>query len=318
MVNPARMSDSALAVRLPNWVGDVCMALPALRLLDEHGHSLALFGRGWAADLLSAWPWSVAKVPDGMRAVTAAVRASGASKGLLFTNSFSSALQMRLAGVRATGYGKECRGLLLGRQVLRIDGQHEVEAYWRLAQAALELPFSPPPDRLGLKLTEGHRTAAAAALVSAGVTGPYTVLAPLAVGLADGRPKVWPSFPLLSRMLLDAHETVVVCPGPGEEASCRAATPGATVVAGLGLGAYAAVMDGAKAVIANDSGPMHLAAAMDTPVLGIFGASDPRRTQPWSRRGFAIGEPGAWPSPFQVWQALDRVWAARGIAVGGA
>jgi heptosyltransferase-2 len=307
--------DNLLVVRLPNWVGDVCMALPALRWLHDRGFRLHVIGKGWTGDLLAAWPWTVSKAPAGTRDMVDMLVDTKATRGLLFTNSFSSALHMRMAGISATGYGKECRGLLLGNRIARIDGLHEVETFWRLALAVSGAQNAPPPDRLGLLLTDGHRAAAAAALASAGVSGPYTVLAPLAVGLVDGKPKVWPSFPLLCRMLLDGGETVVCCPGPGEEAACAAAAPGAVQLPGLSLGGYAAVMDGARAVIANDSGPMHLAAAVDAPVLGIFGASDPRRTQPWSRRGFAIGEAGAWPSPFQVWQALERVWAARGITV---
>src|SRR5690606_4116260 len=45
-----------VCVRLPNWVGDACMALPALHLLSRAGYSLVLAGRPWARDLLAGLP----------------------------------------------------------------------------------------------------------------------------------------------------------------------------------------------------------------------------------------------------------------------
>src|SRR5262249_39796058 len=79
----------------------------------------------------------------------------------------------------------------------------------------------------------------------------------------------------------------------------------ATVLPGLSLGAYAAILAGAEAVIANDSGPMHLAAAVGVPVLGIFGVSDPSRTRPWGG-GFA-GGPSSWPSLNTVLSIFEKM-----------
>jgi heptosyltransferase-2 len=295
-----------LAVRLPNWVGDVCMALPALSALGER-RPLRLFGKGWAVELLAGMAWTVEKLPTGVRAAAAAVRSSGARDGLLFTNSFGSALAFRWAGLRATGYRAELRGLLLGRAVSKPRGLHEVETFWRLALAHLGRAPAPPPGRLGLNLQERHRQQARDALAAAGVSGAYTVLCPLAVGAADGRSKVWPSFPLLCRGLIEGGDAVVACPGPGEEGACAAALPGARMLPGLGLGAYAAVLAGARRVAANDTGPMHLAAAVDAPVVGIFGVSDPRRTAPWSAGGTFCGSSSGWPALAEVVRALDRV-----------
>jgi heptosyltransferase-2 len=209
--------------------------------------------------------------------------------------------------MRATGYRNELRSPLLGRAVAKVRGVHEVEAFWRLALAHLGRPVEPPPQQLGLKLHDRHREQAHGALQTAGVTGPYAVLCPLAVGLANGRPKVWPSFPLLCRGLIESGETVVACPGPGEETACAAALPGARMLPGLGLGAYAAVLAGASRVAANDSGPMHLAAAVDAPVLGIFGVSDPRRTAPWTAHGTTSGSENGWPTLGDVVASLSRI-----------
>jgi heptosyltransferase-2 len=306
-----------LRVRLPNWVGDACMALPALRELDARGAVLSLAARGWATDLLAGHGWPVLALPGGLRAGAAALRdAGGPRRGLLFTNSLSSAAVFRLAGIAAVGHRNEGRSLLLGRGVSRPEGLHEVEVFWRLAGAAaawLSLPGWPaaPPPTLGLVLTDAHREAARVSLTAAGLAPgePYAVLAPLAAGTAGGVPKLWPRFAELDAALRARGWATVVCPGPGEEAAARAAAPGARVLAGLKLGAYAATCTGARMTVANDSGPMHLAAAADAPVVGVFGPGDPARTGPWGARAGWVGGKGVWPSVAQVLDALDGVAA---------
>ncbi len=290
-----------LIVRLPNWVGDVCMALPTLTALAERGVDLHLLGKGWAGGLLAAHGWTHSKMVPGLRPGSALVRSLGIERGLLLTNSFGSAAQFRLGGVRACGYRAECRTLLLARGVPRQRGLHEVESFWRLGQeVAAWLALTPlpptPPASLGLRLGQGAHDAAAKALERAGVHSAYVLLCPLAAGTIHGQPKIWSGFPLLTRLLLDRGVPVVACPGPGEEVTCAAATPGARQLTGLGLDAYAAVAAGALITVANDSGPMHLAAAVDAPVLGLFGASAPGRTRPWSALGSQMGGLNEWPT----------------------
>lgn len=342
---PARPAGGArratpLWVRLPNWVGDVCMALPALRALEACGAAPHLVGRGWAADLLAGHGWPVLRLPGGLRAGTSALRGAiaelaaaelaaelaadagrgGRARGLLLTNSLSSAVMFRFAGLAALGHRADARGGLLGRGLARARGLHEVQTFWRLGGAAadwLGLRGWPetPPASLGLRLTDTHRAAARAAFTAAGLPecpgrdgSRLVVLAPLAAGTAGGVAKTWPGFAALEAALRWRGFATVVCPGPGEAAAARAAVPGATVLDGLGLGAYAAVCAEAVLTVANDSGPMHLAAAVDAPVLGVFGPSDPARTRPWGRRSAWVGG-GAWPAP-------DTVLAAALAATG--
>ncbi len=102
---------------------------------------------------------------------------------------------------------------------------------------------------------------------------------------------------------------MVACPGPGEQAAMRAVSPHIRLLPDLGLGAYAAVCRNAHVVVANDSGPMHIAAAVDARVIGIFGVGDPGRTAPWGLRAHTIGSSAGWPDIVTVVQLVHSVRA---------
>lgn len=311
-----------LIVRLPNWIGDVCMALPALSALEASGARLHLIGKRWAADLLAAHHWPVTSTPKSLMASAAILRSlptdspliHSPRRGLLLTNSLSSAAAFRLAGIAALGHRGDGRSLLLGRGLPRPTGLHEVEVFWRLAREASDwngLPALPerPPASLGLRLNPAHESSALTALRQAGIQDSpdrLVVLGPLSIGTTDGQSKRWPGFAELARQLADRGIVTLTCPGPGEEDAAMAAAPSAIRLPGLGLGAYAALCRLAGLTVANDSGPMHLAAAVDAPVIGIFGPSSPKRTRPWGSRSSWLGGDGVWPDLATVMARVEQ------------
>jgi heptosyltransferase-2 len=302
-----------LIVRLPNHLGDACMALPALELLAARGHRLTLAGKAWAADLFAAYPWTVLTLPTDRHRRIALLRdrcPSGAA-ALLLTNSFGSALDFRLAGLRAAGYATDMRRLLLERafaKPARWHAQapmHMVEYYYELACLYLGEHAGAPPRDLSLRLPAEKVERARRLLAEAAIAADYVMLCPVAVGRHRGKVKAWPGFGALCRALLDAGSTVVACPGPGETDAVRAAIPGAVVLPETDVGTFAALLAASRLVVANDSGAAHVAAAVGARLITLFGVTDARRTGPWSNAAIGLGSAEAWPTFDEVAAAVQ-------------
>jgi heptosyltransferase-3 len=91
-------------------------------------------------------------------------------------------------------------------------------------------------------------------------------------------------FAEVGRELASRGFTIVVTAGPGEESFASQVSrelDGTVIMLGLSIPELAELIRGARLYIGNDSGPMHLAAAVGTPTVAVWGSSDSRRWQPW-------------------------------------
>ena len=305
-----------LLVRLHNWIGDVVVGVPALRLLAAHGIAPTLVGKPWAASLLAGHGWTVHALEPGLRArgrqwrrlrASQAPRLADGIDALLLATSFSSALECRLGGVRPIGYDTDLRGALLARSVPRPHGVHALEEAWRLACRFLGVGDPPPPASIGLVAAPEAVRSAKTRLAAHGVASGFVVLCPFATGRFEGRSKAWPGFSELAARLAAAGMRTVVCPGPGaEEAAARADFPASVVLDGVPLGEYAALLGMATQVVANDTGPGHIAAAVGAPLISVLGPTDAARWAPW---GPTVRVVQRGPT---VWPAVDEVLALAG------
>ncbi len=307
-----------LIVRLRNWVGDVTLGLPTLQRLADGGYALQLLGKGWARDLLAGHGWPVHTLAGTARARIAQLRelrrkAREADPGfdrrlnaVCFPYSFSSALEFRLAGLRALGHAYEGRSLLLSRAVPRPEHVHELQVYWHLGSSLLGAD-APLPATLGLRTSAEHRAQAAALRAAHGIEPGYVVVCPFAGGTWSGQDKTWPAFPdFVAQVLPALGRRVLIVPGPGEEAVARGRFPSATLLPGVGLGAYAALLADAALMVSNDTGPGHMAAAVGTPLLSVLGPSDPLLWRAWGPGVQLLQGPGTWPSLDDVGAAAKR------------
>lgn len=310
---------SRIYVRLPNWIGDVCMSLPSLAVLHNTGVPLVICARPWARDLLDGLPRQDFLAMSGKlwadRALVRSHRCANPAqtrneRGLLLPDSLSSAMVFRLAGLPCAGYRDDGRSLLLRWPVEKPDAaMHAVESWHYLTRQALlrwGLPADPqtPPAHLNLPLTQAHKAAAHEALAAKGLLNtPFVLIAPTATGLHKGRIKVWPGFDALTRTLQAQGYTVVMCPPTAEMPEALRNAPSAQCLPALSLGAFAALSAQAALVICNDSGVSHVAAAAAARQLTLFGVTNPERTGPWSPLANRLGSEQAWPSEHEVGKA---------------
>ncbi len=311
-------------VRLRNWVGDVLLGLPMLQRLADAGHELHLVGKGWARDLLVGHGWPVHVLPRTLaervqllrrlRVEVSLVRARATAPAridaLCLPYSFSSALEFRLAGLRALGHAHEGRSWLLARALPLHRGRHELETYWELGEALLGIAAL--PRELGLVLAPQHREAAAELRRAHGLAEAPIVVCPFAGGTYDRLPKSWPQFSSFVRLDLTPlaaaqGRRVLICPGPGEEAAAREAYGDAVCLPNVGLGAYAALLAEAALMVSNDTGPGHMAAAVGTPLLSVLGPTDPAQWGAWGPGVQCLGGGGHWPARAEVLAAAQAL-----------
>lgn len=308
-----------LIVRLRNFVGDTVLGVPALRLLEQHGWRLELVGKGWARGLLEAEGWPVHVRPAGLRERVAQLRAlrrrfrqedagfDRRANALLLPYAFSAALDARLAGLKAEGHGGEGRSWLLRRAHPRREGRHTLVEYWELACDFLGIQAEPPAD-IGLKVSDAQREQALGLLAAHGIApGRFVLICPFANGRVEFLDRSWPAFPDFVRGLKAAGRHVVIVPGPAEVQGAAQLYPDALRLEGVALGVYNALLQQAGVVVANDTGPAHMAAGVGARLLSIWGPVDPARWAPWGstvtlmRRG-----PGEWSSVDEVLSAVDQ------------
>ncbi len=312
-------------IRLPNWVGDVCMCLPALRLLELSGVPYAVSARPWARDLLSGMPLldfipATGKYLDDLKMLRQWHRAHPETeRAILMPDSFSTAIIFRLSGFDAAGYRDDGRSLLLKWPVDKpVPRPHAVRSWFGLALTALQRwniapASSMPHDKLELTLTQTHKQHATQVMMDAGLgSTPFVLIAPTAVGRHHGQIKVWPHFDVLTRRLQQLGLRVAMCPPPAEREAAKIAAPTADLLDPLSPGAFCALTRLCALVICNDSGVSHLSAAANARQLTLFGVTDPARTGPWTLNSVNLGQNGHWPAVDEVLQHTQQILSLHG------
>lgn len=278
-----------IVVRAPNWLGDVMLSLGALRDVRANFPEarLEVLARPAFADLYAAVRGVDAVVPArGLRSDADAVRGRF-DAGLLFTNSFGTALSLALGGVpERWGYATDLRGPLLTRRA-RVPGEvrHRSQVYYyRAVLSGVGLQVSASPDTslspLPAWLERGD------ALLG---PGDWIGLNP---GAAYGSAKQWlpARFAAAGDRLARQTGARVALVGSAAERPLAEAVAGAMretprVLSGeTTLTDLVGVLARMRVFVTNDSGPMHVAAALGVPVVAVFGSTDWRETAPRSSR----------------------------------
>jgi heptosyltransferase-2 len=302
-------------VRAPNWIGDAVMALPTLeairraRAKDE----ICVLARPAITDLFAGQAFADRFLPFdflgrhrgwiGREKLAAELRKERFDAALLLQNAFEAAWLAWRAGIpERIGYARDARGPLLTKtiQVPKAGEipKHESHYYLELLRRAgwADAPGEIP--RVCLTIPDAARSGAESALRRAGVRENSWRCA-IAAGASYGAAKCWPPerfAQLADRLVSECAADVIFFGSSGErEISNRIRSkmnsPAISMVGETSMRDFAALLASCSLFIGNDSGAMHVAAAVGLPVIGIFGSTDPEGTAPLTEQFTLVREP---------------------------
>jgi heptosyltransferase-2 len=290
-----------LVVRPPNWLGDAVLALPALSAIRRRFRTAELTiaapagVAGLFREAIDASPDRVLELPHGQAGAIAALKGGGFDLGILFPNSFRSAWQLWRAGVPARwGFATGARGVLLTRRSPRpprVGALHQAD-YYRALVRGLDVECGEALPQV--RPSEASAERARALLASAGVSASERLVG-LGPGAAYGQAKQWAPdrmAELIARLVRECGVTCLLVGASHDRAAARAieswlgahaseARRGFVDLVGrTSLGALVGITARCAAFVSNDSGAMHVAAALGRPVVALFGPTDERVTRP--------------------------------------
>lgn len=292
-----------IIVRMPNWIGDLVMATPILfdlRKAFPEAHITAMC-RSPLVELLLEDPeidelFSFNKASlfgrrDEKRDIIEKLRQGKYDLGVLLTNSFSSAWWFWKGRVKCRlGYARNGRNLLLTHAIpsnKKRQSEHLVNSYKMLLEP-LGIPLSETAPHL--YITEKEISQARDRLKKYGVSEQQLVVG-VNPGAAYGSAKCWlpERFREVTEKLLCHPEVVLVYFGDqGTESLvkeiCQGLSSRVINLAGLtSLRELAALISACDLLLTNDSGPMHIADAVGTSVVALFGSTNEEVTGPFNK-----------------------------------
>jgi heptosyltransferase-2 len=301
-------------VRATNWVGDAIMALPALqavrkRLPGSHIAILALpyvaemyQGQGLADELIRYDRAGEHAGIRGRERLAAGLKARRFDSALLLQNAFDAAwLAWRAAIPERIGYRRDARGLLLTKALpVPKAGEipaHEAYYYLELLRRAGWLDALPEAGEIRLRLTPQQSREAEGKLRAAGSEGRAPRVA-VGAGASYGSAKCWPPerfAAALNQLGRDREIEMVLFGTPAEGAVSKAILagldrPAVDLTGQTSIAELAPLLSRCSIFLGNDSGAMHVAAAVGLAVVAIFGPTDPFGTAPATGRSTIIQE----------------------------
>lgn len=303
-------------MRGTNWIGDAVMAVPAMRRLRAvfPGAEITLHTRSWAEgifrdadfiDNLLTFDKTSSKVKDVLDQGRL-LREKKFDMAVLLPNSFESALVAKLAGIpKRLGYAKDGRSMLLTSAVKVPEWKnerHEVFYYLNLIDTLENNPEAGRPvanniPGLDLSVSDERRAGARKIFRDLGLDPAKRTVA-LGVGSTNSRAKRWPaaSYARLNDLLQEESDANVILVGGREELDVsqevyNSSRAKPVVLTGqTDLAEAVAVLAEADLLISNDMGLAHIAPAVGTKTIVIFGPTNPETTRPFSENAVIIRE----------------------------
>ena len=279
-----------IVVRMPNWLGDAVMASPILQLLKESypNSKLSLYGKAPVISLFQSDPFVSSRLilnpSDSTKSQVQKLKDQKFDLGILLTNSFSSAwLFFKSKIPTRIGFSKDMRGWMLTHSLRYPKDKakmHHVELYQMLlSKMSISKSLSPK-----LYVTGKEKSSASDFLSSY-----KSPLIGVNASAAFGSSKCWPKerFRELSMELTEQGAHLIFF---GDESAKEkndwiiSGIKNCTNLAGeTSIRTLMALIEKCDLFLTNDSGPMHIACALNTPVVALFGSTSPEATGPYGR-----------------------------------
>jgi lipopolysaccharide heptosyltransferase II len=295
-VSNAEAKIARVVIRAPNWLGDAIMALPAMEAIRSSFSEAHLTVAALPSiapifeEKTSARPDAVLSLTDSRREARD-LAAGRFDAVVLLPNSFRSAWTARRAAIpERWGYSGHARGWLLTKRARRPRSRiHQSLYYLELVKALgiLDRNAADPHPRV---VVTPHTAARADALLADRQVGPDARCVGFAPGAAYGHAKRWPPRRVAEAIVrvTREHRASCILMGAGDDRDAGREIeswlpPDVRAVNLIGrtdLRLLAGVIARCSAFVSNDSGAMHLAAAIGVPVAAIFGPTDERVTAP--------------------------------------
>jgi len=294
-----------IVVRGANWIGDAVMTIPALREIRRAfpDASVTLHTRPWAEGIFRDADFVddvIAIEPLGILAQARALRDRRFDIAILFPNSFESALVAKLARIRRRlGYATQHRGFLLTDRV-SVPGwknqKHESQYYLNLVEA-LSVKTSERAE-IFLPVSDVRRAAARETLLTRGVDASGPVVG-FGAGSTNSMAKRWSAvnFARLADLLNRNFGSSAVLFGAQDELNVSRAVAAAAkseltdLTGETDLEKATAILSELDLFISNDMGLAHIAAAVGTPTIVIFGPTNDATTRPLGQHVEIVREP---------------------------
>jgi heptosyltransferase-1 len=315
-----------LVVRL-TALGDILHTVPAvaaLRAAHPNAKIDWVVERKWAP-VLEGSPAINEVIPFGRRSVLGAIecvqrlRENHYTCAIDFQGLYKSSILARLSGAeRRIGFdrawAREEGAAMFYTERMIPAGRHVAELNYSLAeQAGASRPATP---EYPLRVPAGGAASIRARLHDLGIGGEYIVVGPG----GSWRAKCWPAerYGEFCREVEKKNDVrVIVIYGPGEkslaEEVVRAAAPALPTIIATTIEELMGLLAHARCLIAADSGPLHLAAALGTPVVGLYGPTDPARNGPFVPGAVIVDK--AWPEEISYKRRSDYSAAMLRISV---
>ncbi len=307
-----------LLIRGTNWVGDAVMSIPAMREIRRifPRADISLLVKPWVRDVYSAVDFIDALVDydcegihqgwTGVWRLASQIRQGSYDAAILLQNAFEAAFITWMAGVPIrVGYARDARGILLTHPCEidpGLEQMHQAFYYLGILTAAglldpqcCKKPGYPLSIKIGV--CEADRASARGILRGQGIEPGETIVG-LNPGAYYGGAKRWLSerYALVADALAVRRGVRIAIFGSAnerriaEDVAAQMANPPIVLAGRTTLGQLMGLISECSLLITNDSGPMHLAAALDVPQLAIFGSTSEVATGPLSERAEVIKE----------------------------